>query len=127
MKNLAVIAAAVCFGAVVAYFGSTAFSAHTEAHRVVRQQQPNRQITATPTAAAFGEALAHTASITHTHCVQAAPGAYMCAYMLVRAGRQECHLMQGRWTPHATSTITVTLAGRSRRCGTVRDAIRSLS
>jgi hypothetical protein len=35
--------------------------------------------------------------------------------------------MQGRWTPHAASTITVTLAGRSRRCGTVRQAIQSLA
>jgi hypothetical protein len=125
MKHLAVIAAALCFGVIVAYVGSTAFGAHAKPDRVVRQQ--HKQRSAMPTAAAFGEALVHTASITHTHCVQAAPGAYMCAYTLTRAGRQECHLMQGRWTPHATSTITVTLAGRARRCGTVREAIRSLA
>lgn len=126
MKNLAVIAAALCFGLIVAYVGSTAFGAHAKPQRFVRQQHRHRTA-ATPSAAAFGEALVHTASITHTHCVQAAPGAYMCAYTLTRAGRQECHLMQGRWTPNATSTITVTLAGRSRRCGTVREAIQSLA
>jgi hypothetical protein len=125
MKNLAVIAAAVCFGVVVAYFGSTAFGAHTKTQRIIRQQ--HRQRTATPTALEFGDALTQTGSITHIHCVQAAPGAYMCAYTVLRAGHSECHLMQGRWTPHAASTITVTLAGRSRRCGTVRQAIQSLT
>jgi hypothetical protein len=125
MKNLAVIAAAVCFGVVVAYFGSTAFGAHATTQRIVQQQ--HRQRTATPTALEFGDALTQTGSITHIHCVQAAPGAYMCAYTVLRAGHPECHLMQGRWTPHAASTITVTLAGRSRRCGTVRQAIQSLT
>jgi hypothetical protein len=125
MKNLAVIAAAVCFGVVVAYFGSTAFGAHATTQRIVQQQHRHR--TATPTALEFADALTQTGSITHIHCVQAAPGAYMCAYTVMRAGHPECHLMQGRWTPHAASTITVTLAGRSRRCGTVRQAIQSLT
>jgi len=125
MKHLAVIAAAACFGVVVAYFGSTAFGAHAKTQRILRQQHRHR--IATPTALEFGDALAQTGSITHIHCVQAAPGAYMCAYTALRAGRPECHLMQGRWTPHATSTITVTLAGRSRHCRTVRQAIQSLA
>jgi hypothetical protein len=122
VKTLAAIAAALCLAGVAAYFGATAFGAHAKTHRIVR-----RHHTTMPTADAFGEALANTASITNTHCVEAEPGAYMCAYTLVRAGRTECHLMQGRWTPHAASTITVTLAGRARRCGTVREAIRSLA
>jgi hypothetical protein len=87
----------------------------------------------TPTAAEFGRALAGTANqygsdakLARTHCVQAKPGRYMCSYAVVRQGRSECHLMQGRWTPDAASTITVTLAGRTGRCGSLRDAIQSL-
>lgn len=87
----------------------------------------------TPTAAEFGRALAGTANqygsdakLTRTHCVQAKPGRYMCSYAVVRKGHSECHIMQGRWTPDAASTITVTLAGRTGRCGSLRDAIQSL-
>src|SRR5689334_14752923 len=123
MKISVAIAAALCLAGVAAYLGATAFGAHPRTQRAVAV---HRQQGAMPTAAAFGEALAATASITRTHCVEAKPGAYMCAYTLVRAGRSECHLMQGRWTPRARSTITVTLAGRTRRCGTVREAIHSL-
>jgi hypothetical protein len=123
MKIAAAVASALCLVGVAAYLGATAFGAHAKAQRVVAV---HRQHSVMPTAAAFGEALAATASITRTHCVEAKPGAYMCAYTLVRAGRLECHLMQGRWTPHASSTITVTLAGRTRRCGNLREAIHSL-
>jgi hypothetical protein len=76
----------------------------------------------TPTANQFGA----DAKIAHPDCVQAKPGRYMCSYAVVRAGRSECHIMQGRWTPDAASTITVTLAGRTQRCASLRDAIRSL-
>jgi hypothetical protein len=65
--------------------------------------------------------------IGHAHCVQAAPGHYMCSYALVRRGRPlECHIMQALWTPRRASTITVTLAGRTARCGSLREAIASL-
>jgi hypothetical protein len=61
------------------------------------------------------------------HCVEASRAHYMCAYTAVtQAHGAQCHLMQARWTPTATSTITVTLSGRTRRCGSVREAIRSL-
>lgn len=87
----------------------------------------------TPTAAEFGRALAGTANqfgadakILRPHCVQAKPGRYMCSYAVVRGSHSECHIMQGRWTPDAASTITVTLAGRTGRCGSLRDAIQSL-
>jgi hypothetical protein len=87
----------------------------------------------TPTAAEFGRALAGTANqfgadakIAHPDCVQAKPGRYMCSYAVVRGGRSECHIMQGRWTPDAASTITVTLAGRAESCASLRDAIQSL-
>jgi hypothetical protein len=87
---------------------------------------------ATPTAAEFARALAGTANqfggarVAHPDCVQASPGRYMCSYALVQNGHEECHIMQGRWTPNAASTITVTLAGRSGRCGSLRDALDSL-
>jgi hypothetical protein len=59
------------------------------------------------------------------HCVEAAPNQYMCSYALLRHTRRECHLMQGRWSP-STVGIVVTLAGRTSRCATLRDAIQSL-
>jgi hypothetical protein len=60
-------------------------------------------------------------------CVQAAPGSYMCSYLSVTPGSPgQCHVMQGRWTPRAASTITVTLAGRTTRCRSLREALRSL-
>ena len=67
-----------------------------------------------------------TATIGAAHCVQAAPGQYMCAYTVSQNGTSECHLMQARWTPGQASEITVTLAGRVGRCGSVREAIQSL-
>jgi hypothetical protein len=60
------------------------------------------------------------------HCVQAAPGQYMCSYLVTVADTSSCHLMQARWTPESPSAITVTLAGRTHRCGTLREAIQSL-
>jgi hypothetical protein len=35
--------------------------------------------------------------------------------------------MQARWTPQKTSTITITLAGRTERCASLPDALQSLS
>jgi hypothetical protein len=60
------------------------------------------------------------------HCVQAARGRYMCAYTAITPAGRECHLIQASWTPTAASTITVTLSGRTRRCDSLRAAIRSL-
>ena len=66
--------------------------------------------------------------IGNADCVQAAPGRYMCSYAswLVPGARSRCHLMQARWTPRATSTITITLSGRVDRCGSLREALDSL-
>jgi hypothetical protein len=51
----------------------------------------------------------------------------MCSYGVVKAGgRIECHIMQARWTPTASSSLTVTLAGRAQRCRTLHDALSSL-
>jgi len=62
----------------------------------------------------------------NAHCVQAAPGKYMCSYLVMTKGVRTCHLMQAKWTPERSSAITVTLAGRTSRCGTLREAIQSL-
>jgi hypothetical protein len=59
-------------------------------------------------------------------CVQAAPRHYMCSYRVKVKGTTTCHLMQAQWTPASPSAITVTLAGRTSRCGTLREAIQSL-
>jgi hypothetical protein len=93
---------------------------------------------ATPSAVEFGELLVEVANaharahgdpaqIARPDCVQASPGRYMCSYSVDEPGRRsECHLMQARWTPRKAPAITVTLAGRTRRCGTLREAIASL-
>jgi hypothetical protein len=62
----------------------------------------------------------------HANCVQANPGHYMCAYRVTRNGTSTCHLMQARWTPDQASTITITLAGITARCRTLKEAIGSL-
>ncbi len=73
-----------------------------------------------------------TAQVGHAHCVQAAAGRYMCSYTVTKnetIAKNEtstCHLMQARWTPGRASMITVTLAGRTARCTTLREAIRTL-
>lgn len=127
MRGAFVFALVACLAGVGTYFGATAFRANASAPTAHHARAT------TLTAAEFGRALAGAANqaggaarITNTHCVQARPGAYMCAYTIVRHGRRECHLMQGRWTPKRASSITVTLAGRTRRCATLRDAIESL-
>lgn len=64
----------------------------------------------------------------NAHCVQADRGNYMCSYSAKRPGvAAECHIMQARWTPHEASTITITLAGRAGRCGSLDEALRSLA
>jgi hypothetical protein len=94
--------------------------------------------TAVPSAAEFAHAFVELANgfaqangdfarVAHADCVQASPGRYMCSYAVSRPGRtDECHLMQARWTPERASTITVTLAGRTRRCESLRGALQSL-
>ena len=75
-------------------------------------------------AAAHGE----TTRIGNAHCVQASRGHYMCSYSARQLGAPElCHIMQGRWTPNAASTITVTLSGHAARCRTLPDALSSLT
>jgi len=66
------------------------------------------------------------AVIGDAQCVTPAPGQYMCSYRATVHGTTTCHLMQAKWTPTSPSSITVTLAGRTNRCGTLREAIQSL-
>jgi len=79
------------------------------------------------TTTAYANANGETARIANVDCVQASSSHYMCSYAVVRPGHaRECHLMQAIWTPNRASTYTVTLAGRTHACGTVREAVRSL-
>jgi hypothetical protein len=108
--------------AVVLLAGGTASGSAT--HRTARS---------TPSAAEFAVDLAGVANqaaagahLRNVNCVQAAPGRYMCSYSVVKNGTATCHLMQGRWTPDLPSAITVTLAGRTGRCGTLQEALQTL-
>ncbi len=79
------------------------------------------------TANAFAAAHGDPRRISNPDCVQASPGHYMCSYASIRPrAPRECYLMQARWTPQKASTITITLAGRTARCGTLREALDSL-
>lgn len=79
------------------------------------------------TTTAYAEAHGAAARITDVDCVEASSGHYMCSYAVTRPNRRrECRLMQATWTPNRASTYTVTLAGRVHRCGTLREALRSL-
>jgi hypothetical protein len=75
----------------------------------------------------YAAALGDPARLAHTDCIEASRGRYMCSYAVVRPGARECHLVQARWTPSGASSFAVTLAGRVRRCGSLREALRSLS
>jgi hypothetical protein len=80
------------------------------------------------TANAFAGAHGDTTRFGNADCVQATRGHYMCSYTAKQPGvAPECHVMQGRWTPKAASTITVTLSSRTARCRTLADALQSLS
>jgi hypothetical protein len=79
------------------------------------------------TATAYAKAHGDTRRIERPDCVEPARGRYMCSYEVRTPGDAAgCHLMQARWTPERASVFTVTLAGRTRRCGSLRDALRSL-
>ena len=66
--------------------------------------------------------------VERAHCVEPVPGRYMCSYALRGLPSIDgCHLMQARWTPSGSSLFTVTLAGRTRSCANLSDAIHSLS
>jgi hypothetical protein len=64
----------------------------------------------------------------NAHCVEASRGHYMCSYLVSRPRRaSECHLVQAEWARDRWSSFTVVMSGRVRRCGSLREAIHSLS
>lgn len=77
---------------------------------------------------AYAKAHGDPRRIVRPDCVEAARGRYMCSYLEIRMpgdpGR--CHLLQARWTPERASSFTVTLAGRTRSCRSLHDALHSL-
>jgi hypothetical protein len=79
------------------------------------------------TANAYAQTHGQTRRLSRPHCVPGNPGHYMCVYVVRRAGvRPECHLVQAEWTPGRASSFTITLSGRVRKCGSIRQAIRSM-
>src|SRR5262245_55274001 len=76
---------------------------------------------------AFAKEHGHPERLAHADCVQGSPGHYMCSYVVNRPGRKgECHLVQAHWGEDPNSSFTVVLSGRVKRCGTLREALRSL-
>jgi hypothetical protein len=126
------VIAVVATAATVLIAGST--SHHEEALAARPVAKPR-----TPSAPEFGRIFVGTTNqfaaakgdpkrISRPDCVQASPGAYMCSYVVRRrpGAPRACFLMQARWTPKKESTITVTLAGRTGRCGSLQAALDSL-
>jgi hypothetical protein len=65
--------------------------------------------------------------LAHADCVQGSSGHYMCSYVVNRPRRKgECHLVQAHWGEEPNSSFTVVLSGRVKRCGSLREAVRSL-
>jgi hypothetical protein len=107
-------------------------------HADASRPRVSARASSTPSAAEFGAALVAATNtyarehgearrISGANCVQATAGSYMCSYLSIASGTPpQCHVMQGRWTPRAASMITVTLAGRTAKCGSLREALRSL-
>jgi hypothetical protein len=76
---------------------------------------------------AYAKAHGDPVRFSQADCAQASPGRYMCSYATTRrGGDKQCHIMQARWTPGGPSSFKVTLAGRAARCGSLRQALRSL-
>jgi hypothetical protein len=65
--------------------------------------------------------------IGNVDCVQGSRGHYMCSYGIFRETRPvECHVMQAMWTPAAVDSFRIEMSGRVGRCGSLREALRSL-
>ena len=80
-------------------------------------------VTTTDYAKAHGKSL----RMERVDCVEPTRGRYMCSYKLrVPGSPGACHLIQARWTPGRASAFTVTLSGRTARCQSLSDALRSL-
>jgi hypothetical protein len=125
----------VCAFLVVALVAATTASVAVPA---AHAKAAGSSLQASPSAVAFASLFADSttayqkahgiaARLTDVDCVQASSVDYMCSYAVTSPGRSpSCHLMQARWTPNSASLYTVTLAGRVKKCGTLREALRSL-
>ena len=77
--------------------------------------------------AAYAKAHGEPQRIVRPDCVEPARGRYMCSYEVrVPKDAAGCHLMQASWTPERASLFTVTLAGRTHSCRSLKDALNSL-
>jgi hypothetical protein len=67
--------------------------------------------------------------VLNVDCVEGTTrGHYMCSYGILRPSRPvECHVMQAEWTPSGVDSFRVKMSGRVGRCGSLREALRSLS
>ena len=136
-------ALALLTAALVSLLSIVLFAGATAQKAAGAQEVPRVSAPATPSATEFAAqfigvtnqyAKEHgdTAKAGDAQCVQASPGHYMCSYTvtesdtIAKSETSTCHLMQARWTPGRASTITVTLAGRTARCSTLREAIQTL-
>jgi hypothetical protein len=76
---------------------------------------------------ANAKALGEPRRIERPNCVEPVRGHYMCSYAVrIHGDAAGCHLMQARWTPERAALFTVTLAGRTRSCRSLQDALYSL-
>jgi hypothetical protein len=68
------------------------------------------------------------ARVRNVDCVQGAiRGHYMCSYGIFRPSQPvDCHVIQAEWTPTEVDSFRVKMAGRVGRCGSLREALRSL-
>jgi hypothetical protein len=132
-----VLVVVACAAAAATYAGATRIGGHARTGDVTATPAKGK-VTPAPSADEFADLFTGTANhyatvngdpvrLVNADCVQASPGHYMCSYAAERPGRaRRCHVMQARWTPNGASSFKVTLAGRSLRCGSLREALRSL-
>lgn len=114
-------------GAVAAPVVAPPVTTHVEAAAPAPPTAAEFELVLTGTTDAFARDQGKRVRLTNAHCVSPRPGYYMCSYVSTAPGaRGRCHLMQSRWTPDTPSSFTVTLAGETARCGSVREAVRSL-
>ena len=74
---------------------------------------------------AYAKAHGEPRRIQRPDCVEPVRGHYMCSY---EGSRRRCRVASdaARWTPERPSLFTVTLAGGTRSCRSLQDALRSL-
>jgi hypothetical protein len=125
----------VCGLVACATAGAT-YALADRAHRT--KTLPRMKADAAPSAAEFATGFVRLANhyaavhadpvrLSGADCVEASTGHYMCSYAAgTPGGAKECHVIQARWTPRKASSFTITLSGRTTRCGSLREALSSL-